>query len=254
MLARCGLLKRSGVITQPLKNLLALLAAFQNWHEQSFRLFAMMKKLEVMTVVGNRPEIIRPSRVLARLDEHCDHVLVYTGQNYDCKLNQNFLDDLGIRKPDHFFNAAGSGAAETIGKIIIAVDGVLAAGNPDAMLVLGDTNSCLAVLPAKRRQVPGFHMEAGNRCFDQREPEEINRRIVDHTADINLTYSSIARESLLRDGLPPDMEEAAAMNVHCARSRTTACPMSRTSRCASSTATQTTSTAWCGKSTEGRAS
>ena len=164
-----------------------------------------MKKLKVITVVGTRPEIIRLSRVLARLDEHCDHVLVHTGQNYDYELNQIFFDDLGIRKPDHFLNAAGGSAAETIGKIIIAVDGVLAAEKPDAMLVLGDTNSCMAVLPAKRRKVPVFHMEAGNRCFDQRVPEEINRRIVDHTADINLTYSSIAREYLLREGLPPDM-------------------------------------------------
>jgi len=158
-----------------------------------------------MTVVGTRPEIIRLSRVLARLDEHCDHVLVHTGQNYDYELNQIFFDDLGIRKPDHFLNAAGGSAAETIGKIIIAVDAVLAAENPEALLVLGDTNSCMAVLPAKRRKVPVFHMEAGNRCFDQRVPEEINRRIVDHTADINLTYSAIAREYLLREGLPPDM-------------------------------------------------
>ena len=158
-----------------------------------------------MTVVGTRPEIIRLSRVLARLDEHCEHVLVHTGQNYDYELNQIFFDDLGIRKPDHFLNAAGGSAAETIGKIIIAVDGVLATENPEALLVLGDTNSCMAVLPAKRRKVPVFHMEAGNRCFDQRVPEEINRRIVDHTADINLTYSSIAREYLLREGLPPDM-------------------------------------------------
>ena len=158
-----------------------------------------------MTVVGTRPEIIRLSRVLARLDEHCEHVLVHTGQNYDYELNQIFFDDLGIRKPDHFLNAAGSGAAQTIGNIIIAVDAVLADEAPDALLVLGDTNSCMAVLPAKRRKVPVFHMEAGNRCFDQRVPEEINRRIVDHTADINLTYSSIAREYLLREGLPPDM-------------------------------------------------
>ena len=164
-----------------------------------------MKKLKVMTVVGTRPEIIRLSRVLARLDEHCEHVLVHTGQNYDYELNQIFFDDLGIRKPDHFLNAAGDSAAETIGKIIIAVDGVLATVQPEALLVLGDTNSCMAVLPAKRRKVPVFHMEAGNRCFDQRVPEEINRRIVDHTADINLTYSSIAREYLLREGLPPDM-------------------------------------------------
>ncbi|OSZ71669.1 non-hydrolyzing UDP-N-acetylglucosamine 2-epimerase [Hydrogenophaga sp. IBVHS1] len=164
-----------------------------------------MKKLKVMTVVGTRPEIIRLSRVLARLDEHCEHILVHTGQNYDYELNQIFFDDLDIRKPDHFLNAVGANAAETIGKIIAAVDGVLATEKPDALLVLGDTNSCLSVIPAKRRKVPIFHMEAGNRCFDMRVPEEINRRIVDHTADINLTYSSIAREYLLREGLPPDM-------------------------------------------------
>lgn len=164
-----------------------------------------MKKLKVMTVVGTRPEIIRLSRVLARLDEHCDHVLVHTGQNYDYELNQIFFDDLGIRKPDHFLHTAGGSAAEVIGKIIAAVDTALVAEAPDALLVLGDTNSCLSVIPAKRRKVPIFHMEAGNRCFDMRVPEEINRRIVDHTADINLTYSSIAREYLLREGLPPDM-------------------------------------------------
>ncbi|MEI7681051.1 MAG: UDP-N-acetylglucosamine 2-epimerase (non-hydrolyzing) [Betaproteobacteria bacterium] len=164
-----------------------------------------MKKLKVVTVVGTRPEIIRLSRVLARLDEHCEHVLVHTGQNYDYELNQIFFDDLKIRKPDHFLNAAGASGAETIGKVIIAVDSVLAQEKPDAMLVLGDTNSCMAVIPAKRRKIPTFHMEAGNRCFDMRVPEEINRRIVDHTADINLTYSSIAREYLLREGLPPDM-------------------------------------------------
>jgi UDP-N-acetyl-L-fucosamine synthase len=164
-----------------------------------------MKKLKVLTVVGTRPEIIRLSRVLARLDEHCEHILVHTGQNYDYELNQIFFDDLGIRKPDHFLNAAGSNGAQTIGNVIIAVDGVLALEKPDAMLVLGDTNSCMAVLSAKRRKIPTFHMEAGNRCFDMRVPEEINRRIVDHTADINLTYSSIAREYLLREGLPPDM-------------------------------------------------
>jgi UDP-N-acetylglucosamine 2-epimerase (non-hydrolysing) len=163
-----------------------------------------MNKLKVMTVVGTRPEIIRLSRVMARLDEHCEHVLVHTGQNYDYELNQIFFDDLGIRKPDHFLNAAGATGAETIGKVIIAVDGVLAEAKPDAMLVLGDTNSCMAVIPAKRRKIPTFHMEAGNRCFDMRVPEEINRRIVDHTADINLTYSTIAREYLLREGLPPD--------------------------------------------------
>ncbi len=164
-----------------------------------------MKKLKVMTVVGTRPEIIRLSRVLARLDDYCDHVLVHTGQNYDYELNQIFFDDLGIRKPDHFLDAAGGSAAETIGTIIAKVDTVIATEAPDAMLVLGDTNSCLSVIPAKRRKVPIFHMEAGNRCFDMRVPEEINRRIVDHTADINLTYSSIAREYLLREGLPPDM-------------------------------------------------
>lgn len=164
-----------------------------------------MKKLKVMTVVGTRPEIIRLSRVLARLDEHCEHVLVHTGQNYDYELNQIFFDDLGIRKPDHFLNAAGANAAETIGNIIIAMDRVLDEEKPEALLVLGDTNSCLSVIPAKRRKIPIFHMEAGNRCFDLRVPEEINRRIVDHTADINLTYSSIAREYLLREGLPPDM-------------------------------------------------
>jgi UDP-N-acetylglucosamine 2-epimerase len=164
-----------------------------------------MKKLKVVTVVGTRPEIIRLSRVIARLDEHCDHVLVHTGQNYDHELNQVFFDDLGVRKPDHFLGSAGGSAAETIGNVIIAVDRVLEAEAPDAMLVLGDTNSCLAVIPAKRRKIPIFHMEAGNRCFDQRVPEETNRRIVDHTADVNLTYSSIAREYLLREGLPPDL-------------------------------------------------
>jgi UDP-N-acetylglucosamine 2-epimerase (non-hydrolysing) len=163
-----------------------------------------MKKLKVVSVVGTRPEIIRLSRVLARLDEYCDHVLVHTGQNYDYELNQIFFDDLGVRKPDHFLNAAGTTGAETIGNVIIAVDKVLGEEKPDAMLVLGDTNSCIAV-PAKRRKIPTFHMEAGNRCFDMRVPEEINRRIVDHTADINLTYSTIARDYLLREGLPPDM-------------------------------------------------
>jgi UDP-N-acetylglucosamine 2-epimerase (non-hydrolysing) len=163
-----------------------------------------MKKLRIMTVVGTRPEIIRLSRVLARLDEYCEHVLVHTGQNYDYELNQIFFDDLGIRKPDYFLNAAGGSVAETIGKIIASMDGLLISEKPEALLVLGDTNSCLSVIPAKRRKVPIFHMEAGNRCFDMRVPEEINRRIVDHTADINLTYSSIAREYLLREGLPPD--------------------------------------------------
>ena len=166
-----------------------------------------MKKLKVMTVVGTRPEIIRLSRVLAQLDQYCDHTLVHTGQNYDYELNQIFFDDLGVRKPDHFLNSAtdSSGAAQTIGNLITAVDGVLAQEQPDAMLVLGDTNSCLSVIPAKRRKVPTFHMEAGNRCFDQRVPEETNRRIVDHTADVNLTYSTIARDYLLREGLPPDL-------------------------------------------------
>ena len=164
-----------------------------------------MKKLKVMTVVGTRPEIIRLSRVLARLDEYTEHVLVHTGQNYDYELNEIFFKELEIRKPTHFLNAAGATGAETIGKIIIAIDAVLDQVKPDAMLILGDTNSCLAVIPAKRRKVPIFHMEAGNRCFDMRVPEEINRRIVDHTADVNLTYSAIAREYLLREGLPPEM-------------------------------------------------
>ena len=164
-----------------------------------------MKKLKVVTVVGTRPEIIRLSRVMAKLDEHCEHILVHTGQNYDYELNEIFFNDLGIRKPDYFLGAAGKSGAETIGNVIISVDKVLAEVEPEALLVLGDTNSCMAVLPAKRRKIPTFHMEAGNRCFDQRVPEEINRRIVDHMADINLTYSSIARDYLLREGLPADM-------------------------------------------------
>ncbi|GEC16384.1 non-hydrolyzing UDP-N-acetylglucosamine 2-epimerase [Nitrobacter winogradskyi] len=164
-----------------------------------------MKKIKVVTIVGTRPEIIRLSRVIARLDQHCDHVLVHTGQNYDYELNQIFFDDLGVRKPDHFLDSAGSSAAQTIGSVIANVDRVFSEVKADAMLVLGDTNSCLAVIPAKRRRIPVFHMEAGNRCFDQRVPEEINRRIVDHTADVNLTYSTIAREYLLREGLPPDL-------------------------------------------------
>jgi UDP-N-acetylglucosamine 2-epimerase len=164
------------------------------------------KKLKVMSVVGTRPEIIRLSRVLAELDKYCDHVLVHTGQNYDYELNQIFFDDLGIRKPDYFLSSAegGGGVAQTIGSLIASIDQVLLKEQPEAMLVLGDTNSCLSVIPAKRRKIPIFHMEAGNRCFDQRVPEEINRRIVDHTSDINLTYSTIAREYLLREGLPPD--------------------------------------------------
>ena len=164
-----------------------------------------MKKMKIATVVGTRPEIIRLSRVIEKLDQYCDHVLIHTGQNYDYELNQIFFDDLGLRKPDHFLGAAGASGVETIGKVIIAVDQVLGEVAPDALLVLGDTNSCLAVIPAKRRKIPIFHMEAGNRCFDMRVPEEINRRIVDHTADINLTYSSIARDYLLAEGLPPDM-------------------------------------------------
>lgn len=162
------------------------------------------KKLRVMTVIGTRPEIIRLSRVMAKLDEHTDHVLVHTGQNYDYELNEVFFQDLSIRRPDHFLNAAGATGAETIGRIIIAIDALLEQVRPDAMLVLGDTNSCLAVIPAKRRKIPIFHMEAGNRCFDFRVPEEINRRIVDHVADINLTYSTIARDYLLREGVPLD--------------------------------------------------
>lgn len=164
-----------------------------------------MKKLKIVTVVGTRPEIIRLSRVIAALDKYCEHVLVHTGQNYDYELNEIFFQDLGIRKPDHFLNAAGSSGAETIGNVIISVDRVLASVQPEALLVLGDTNSCMAVIPAKRRKIPTFHMEAGNRCFDMRVPEEINRRIVDHTADINLTYSTIARDYLLKEGLSPDM-------------------------------------------------
>jgi UDP-N-acetylglucosamine 2-epimerase (non-hydrolysing) len=164
-----------------------------------------MKKLKVVTVVGTRPEIIRLACVMKKLDVHCEHILVHTGQNYDYELNQIFFDDLGIRKPDYFLGAAGATGAETIGNVIIAVDKVLAEVKPEALLVLGDTNSCMAVLPAKRRKIPTFHMEAGNRCFDQRVPEEINRRLVDHMADINLTYSSIARDYLLREGLPADM-------------------------------------------------
>ena len=166
--------------------------------------YTTVKKLKVMTIVGTRPEIIRLSRVLAKLDEHTEHVLVHTGQNYDYELNQIFFDDLGISKPDHFLEAAGSTAAETVGLIIAKTDRVLEQVQPDALLILGDTNSCLAAYPAKRRKIPVFHMEAGNRCFDQRVPEEINRKIVDHTADINLTYSDIAREYLLREGLPAD--------------------------------------------------
>jgi len=160
--------------------------------------------LKVMTIVGTRPEIIRLSRVIEKLDRHCEHVLVHTGQNYDYELNGVFFSDLGIRKPDAFLEAAGSTAAATIGQVIMAADVALERYQPDALLLLGDTNSALAAIAAKRRKVPIFHMEAGNRCFDFRVPEEINRRIVDHISDINLTYSQIARDYLLREGLPPD--------------------------------------------------
>jgi UDP-N-acetylglucosamine 2-epimerase (non-hydrolysing) len=160
--------------------------------------------MKVVTVVGTRPEIIRLSRVIIKLDKHCEHILVHTGQNYDFELNEIFFQDLGIRKPDYFLSAAGSNGVETIGNVIIAVDKVLEEVQPEAFLVLGDTNSCMAVISAKRRMIPIFHMEAGNRCFDMRVPEEINRKIVDHTADINLTYSTIARDYLLREGIAPD--------------------------------------------------
>ena len=164
-----------------------------------------MKELKIVTVVGTRPEIIRLACVIKKIDKHCEHILIHTGQNYDYELNEMFFDDLGIRKPNYFLDAAGANGAETIGNVIIKVDKVLEEVRPDAMLVLGDTNSCMALLPAKRRKIPTFHMEAGNRCFDQRVPEEINRRLVDHMADINLTYSSIARDYLLSEGLPADM-------------------------------------------------
>lgn len=163
-----------------------------------------MKKLKIATIVGTRPELIRLSRVMAALDRHCDHLIVHTGQNYDYELNGIFFEDMGLRKPDIFLEAAGETAAETIGNVIAKSAQVLAQHRPDAVLVLGDTNSCLAVISAKRLKIPTFHMEAGNRCFDMRVPEEINRRIVDHIADINLTYSQIARQYLLREGLPPD--------------------------------------------------
>ena len=165
-----------------------------------------MKKIKVLTVVGTRPEIIRLSRVLIKLDEteSIEHLLVHTGQNYDYELNEVFFKDLGLRKPDYFLNAAGSNATTTAGQILINIDSVLETVNPDAFLVLGDTNSCLCAIAAKKRKIPIFHMEAGNRCFDQRVPEETNRKIVDHISDINLTYSDIAREYLLREGLPAD--------------------------------------------------
>jgi UDP-N-acetyl-L-fucosamine synthase len=160
--------------------------------------------MKVMTVLGTRPEIIRLSRVVAKLDQHMDHVLVHTGQNYDYELNQIFFDDLELRQPDHFLDAHGDTPAETVARVISAVDKVMAAVEPEAVLILGDTNSSLAAYPAKRRKIPVFHMEAGNRCFDERVPEEINRRIVDHLSDINMPYSDISREYLLREGLPPD--------------------------------------------------
>jgi len=161
-------------------------------------------RLKVMTILGTRPEIIRLSRVIAALDRDTEHVVVHTGQNYDFELSQVFFDDLGLRPPDRYLSAAGQTAAETIGQVIIAADKVIGEMTPDAVLILGDTNSCLAAIAAKRRRVPVFHMEAGNRCFDMRVPEEINRRIVDHVADVNLPYSAISREYLLREGLPPD--------------------------------------------------
>jgi UDP-N-acetylglucosamine 2-epimerase len=166
-----------------------------------------MQKLKVLSVVGTRPELIRLSRVFSKLDRFCDHTLVHTGQNYDYELNQIFFENLGIREPDYFLDAAknSSSSAKTIGNLIGSIDDVLSEVMPDAMLVLGDTNSGLSVISAKRRKIPIFHMEAGNRCFDLRVPEEINRRIIDHTADVNLTYSAIAREYLLREGLPPDL-------------------------------------------------
>jgi UDP-N-acetyl-L-fucosamine synthase len=164
----------------------------------------MKDKIKVVTVVGTRPEIIRLSRVIPALDQYTDHILVHTGQNYDYELNEIFFNDLEIRKPDYFLEAAGENACETIGNIIIKINPILEEVKPEAILVLGDTNSCLSVIPAKRRKIPIFHMEAGNRCFDQRVPEEINRRIIDHVADINLTYSNIAREYLLREGLSAD--------------------------------------------------
>lgn len=164
-----------------------------------------MPKLRVMTIVGTRPEIIRLSATITKLDRYCDHVLVHTGQNFDYELNEIFFEELGIRKPDIFLDAAGKTAAETVGEVIIRTDRVLEEQQPQAVLILGDTNSALAAIAAKRRKVPIFHMEAGNRCFDQRVPEEINRKIIDHIADVNLTYSSIAREYLLREGLSPDL-------------------------------------------------
>ena len=160
--------------------------------------------MKIATILGTRPEIIRLSRVIAALDRYTEHVLIHTGQNYDYELNQVFFDDLEIRRPDHFLEAAGKNAAETIGLVISKSSDALIEVRPDAVLILGDTNSCLAALAAKRQRIPVFHMEAGNRCFDERVPEEINRRIVDHISDINLPYSDIAREYLLREGIAPD--------------------------------------------------
>lgn len=164
-----------------------------------------MSKMKIMTILGTRPEIIRLSRVMAQLDSYADHMVVHTGQNYDYELNEVFFSDLGIRSPDLFLNAAGTSSAETIGQVIAKADSVLREYKPDAVLILGDTNSCLAAIAAKRAKIPVFHMEAGNRCYDQRVPEEINRKIIDHCADVNLTYSSIARENLLREGLPAEL-------------------------------------------------
>ena len=164
-----------------------------------------MSKLNVITIVGTRPEIIRLSRIIPKLDKFTNHTLVHTGQNYDYELNQIFFDDLDLRKPDYFLNAADINATKTIGKILIKVDDLLEKLKPDALLVLGDTNSCMAIIAAKKRQIPTFHFEAGNRCFDMRVPEEINRKIVDHTADINMTYSTIAREYLIAEGIPKDL-------------------------------------------------
>ncbi len=160
--------------------------------------------MKVVTIVGTRPEIIRLSSIIKKLDLNTDHTLVHTGQNYDYELNQIFFEDLGIRKPDYFLEAAGKNATETVGQILIKIDPILETLNPDAFMVLGDTNSCLCAIPAKKKQIPIFHMEAGNRCFDQRVPEETNRKIVDHISDINLTYSDISRDYLLREGFPPD--------------------------------------------------
>lgn len=164
-----------------------------------------MKKLKVMTIIGTRPEIIRLSCIIKKLDNFCDHIIVHTGQNYDYELNQIFFDNLQIRKPDYFLNSSSDTPSKTIGNIISSIDEILIDEVPDAILVLGDTNSCLSVIPAKRRKIPIFHLEAGNRCYDSRVPEEINRKIIDHTSDVNLTYSSIARDCLIREGLPANL-------------------------------------------------